>query len=234
MPTEGFHWGSPNVTVCGPSLWVVCILQRRILQFPVGRVWAGCELSQAGSREKLGKLTAYCVVFPFILPIPMRYLIVPTSRTSLAQFLQKNIPSSPTRIQVKESPTCQVGRGWKSYTCVCVKSLSHVQLFVTLWTVAHQAPLSIGFFRQEYWSGLPWPPPGDLPNPGIEPTSPVALALAGRFFTTSAIWEALLYTLGLPIQTYTLLLHPLPHLCLLTVPSYPWASQDFIRGPLSS
>ena len=45
---------------------------------------------------------------------------------------------------------------------------SHVQLFVTPWTVAHQAPLSMGFSRQEYWSGLPFPPPGDLPHPGIE------------------------------------------------------------------
>ena len=53
--------------------------------------------------------------------------------------------------------------------------------------VAHQAPLSMGFSRQIYWSGLPWPPPGDLPNPGIEPTSP---ALAGGFFNTSATWEA--------------------------------------------
>ena len=54
---------------------------------------------------------------------------------------------------------------------------SHVRLFVTLWTVAHQAPLSMGFSRQEYWSGLPCPPPGDLSDPGIEPESPVAPAL---------------------------------------------------------
>ena len=54
----------------------------------------------------------------------------------------------------------------------CAQSLSHVQLFVTPWTVAHQAPLPMGFSRQEYWSGLPCPPPGDLPNPGIELRSP--------------------------------------------------------------
>ena len=53
-----------------------------------------------------------------------------------------------------------------------VKSLSHVRLFATLWTVAHQDPLSMGFFRQEYWSGLSFPSPGDLPDPGIEPGSP--------------------------------------------------------------
>ena len=55
--------------------------------------------------------------------------------------------------------------------CVCVKSLSRVRLFATPWTVARQAPLSMGFSRPEYWSGLPCPPPGDLPNPGIKPTS---------------------------------------------------------------
>ena len=60
--------------------------------------------------------------------------------------------------------------------CVCVKSLSCVQLFVTLWTIARQAPLSMGFSRQEYWSGLPFPSPGDLPNPGIEPRSPILQA----------------------------------------------------------
>ena len=53
-----------------------------------------------------------------------------------------------------------------------VKSLSHVRLFATLWTVAYQASPSMGFSRQEYWSGLPFPSPGDLPNPGIEPGSP--------------------------------------------------------------
>ena len=68
--------------------------------------------------------------------------------------------------------------------------LSHVWLFVTLWTVAHQAPLSIGFSRQKYWSRLPCTPPGDLPDPGIEPESLVYPALADRFFTTSATWEA--------------------------------------------
>ena len=62
--------------------------------------------------------------------------------------------------------------------------LSRVQLFVTPWTVAHQAPLSKGFSRQEHWSGLPFPPPGDLPDPGAEPASLTSPALAGRFFTT--------------------------------------------------
>ena len=52
--------------------------------------------------------------------------------------------------------------------CVCVRVLSHVQLFATPWSAAHQAPPSMGFSRQEYWSGLPFPSPGDLPDPGIK------------------------------------------------------------------
>ena len=70
---------------------------------------------------------------------------------------------------------------------VHVKSLSPVQLFATLWTVACQAPLSMGFSRQEYWSGLPCPPPGDLPDLGTEQTSLKSPALAGGFFIT---WES--------------------------------------------
>ena len=65
---------------------------------------------------------------------------------------------------------------------------SHVQLFVTLGTVTRQAPLSMGFSRQEYWSGLPRPPPGDLPDSRIEPAS-LLLASPDGFFTTSATGE---------------------------------------------
>ena len=68
--------------------------------------------------------------------------------------------------------------------CVCMCMLSHsvVSASVTPWSVACQAPLSVGFPRQEQWSGLLFPPPRNLPDPGIEPTSP---ALAGQFFTTA-------------------------------------------------
>ena len=61
---------------------------------------------------------------------------------------------------------------WSEVKWTEVKSLSHVRLFATPWTVAYQAPPSMGFSRQEYWGGLPFPSPGDLPNPGIEPGSP--------------------------------------------------------------
>ena len=70
--------------------------------------------------------------------------------------------------------------------------LSHVQLFTTTWTVASQAPLFMEFSRQEYWSGFRFPPSGDLPNPGIEGASLESPALVGGFFTTRAIWGALL------------------------------------------
>ena len=67
---------------------------------------------------------------------------------------------------------------------------SRVRLFVTPWTVAHQAPLSMGISSQECWSGLPCPPLGNLPDPGTEPASLMSPALAVRFFTTGTIWEA--------------------------------------------
>ena len=69
---------------------------------------------------------------------------------------------------------------------------SCVQLFATQRTIACQAPLSMRFSRQEYWSGLPCPPPGDLLNPGIEPVSLMSPALTDELFTTSGAWENLL------------------------------------------
>ena len=73
---------------------------------------------------------------------------------------------------------------------MCVLShFSHARLLATSWTAAHQAPLSMGFSRQEYWSELLCPPPGDLPHSGIEPASLMSPALTGMFFTTNASWE---------------------------------------------
>ena len=80
---------------------------------------------------------------------------------------------------------------WSKTLHVCVLShFCHVRLFATRWTVARKAPMSMGFSRQEYWSGLPCPPPGDLPDPGIELTSAASPALTAGFFTTSTTWEA--------------------------------------------
>ena len=72
----------------------------------------------------------------------------------------------------------------QAYVASVLSHFSPVRLFATLWTVAHQAAVSMGFSRQEYWSGLPCPPAGDLPNPGIESASLMSPALAGKFFIT--------------------------------------------------
>ena len=88
---------------------------------------------------------------------------------------------------------------WYSFPRVVVCSvcvLHWILLFAAPWITPCQVPLSLEFSRQEYWSGLPFPPAGDLPNPGIEPKSLASPTLAGRFFTTSAIWEACICLLG--------------------------------------
>ena len=82
---------------------------------------------------------------------------------------------------------------WLNNNSNMLSHFSYVRLTVTPWTAARQAPLSLGFSRQEYWGGSLCPPPEDLPSPGIEPASLVSLALEGKFFTTSATWEAALY-----------------------------------------
>ena len=96
--------------------------------------------------------------------------------------------------QTDKSPECSKSQTPVLYTAFgvlinvwnfsVVQSLSHVQLFVTPWTAARQASLSVGFPRQEYWSRLTFPSPGDLPEQGIEPMSLASPALGGKFFTT--------------------------------------------------
>ena len=94
------------------------------------------------------------------------------------------------------------------YVCMLLSHFSRVWLFVVLWTVARQAPISVYFFRQEYWSGLPFSSPLDLPNPGIKPMSS---ALAGGFFTTSTTWEAPMTML---MRGYLWALHSVPWIYL--------------------
>ena len=74
-----------------------------------------------------------------------------------------------------------------AFPSLFAQSLSLIRLFMTPWTVACQTPLSMGFSRQEYWNGLPLSIPGDLPNPGIEPTSLASPAVAGGFLTTAPL-----------------------------------------------
>ena len=95
---------------------------------------------------------------------------------------------------IKQCAYPQAHGGWQvtgttqslDYHTSMLSCFSHVPLFATLWTLAHQALLSLGFSRQENWSGLLFLPPGDLPDPGIELMSLTSPAVAGRFFTTSA------------------------------------------------
>ena len=107
-----------------------------------------------------------------------------------------DLPTSPIRVRVLRarvyscfSVTLVIYKtifAFSNTECYAVLShLSCVQLFATLWTVTHQAPLSMGFFRQKYWRGLPCPPPGDLTNPKIKPASLMSPALARGFFTTN-------------------------------------------------
>ena len=92
---------------------------------------------------------------------------------------------------------------------VCVCTLSHVQLFVTPWSVAHQAPLSVGFSRQEHWSGLPCSSPGDLPYPGIEPTSPLSPASMLRLGVSKSMY--LLFKNGVSVSYKPLIPSYKPH-----------------------
>ena len=106
--------------------------------------------------------------------------------TSRMIFLYKKISHVTSLIKHASSKRQRV-------KAICVRSvqlLSHAQLFVTSWTVARQAPLSVGFSRQKYWSGLPCASPGDLPDPGIKTASAESSALTGGLFT--------LYHLGSP------------------------------------
>ena len=108
------------------------------------------------------------------------------------------MPDSKMPAQCQVSQDCvpylldEAPRGGKASSPSGAQLLSHVWLFATPWTVAHQVPLSMEFSRQEYYSRLPFPPPGRLPHPGIKPTSLASSALADRFFTSCASQEALL------------------------------------------
>ena len=121
-------------------------------------MWSNSLISQK-EKQRLGEIKKTC---PRIGSCSWQGqdqgLGLPQCIISLPLCVKDNGESSNLPVHVGFSP-------W----CVCV--LSHVQLFVTAWTVAHQAPLIMGFSRQEYRSGLPFPPPGDLPDSGIKPTS---------------------------------------------------------------
>ena len=119
----------------------------------------------------------------------LEQVAMPSSREP---FRPKDKPASlmPPALAGEFFTTAPPGKSSSSCPGVCVLShFSPALPCTTLWTVARQAPLSMGFSRQEYWSGLPCPPPGNLPDPGIEPTSLTSPALRGEFFTTRTTWE---------------------------------------------
>ena len=104
-------------------------------------------------------------------------------------WVQSPVRNTPWRRAQQPTPVFLPGEfhGERSLLLLLLLSrFSHVQL-CKLWVVAHQTPLSMGFSRQEHWSGLLCPPPGDLPDPGVRPGSPVASALAGRLFKTEPV-----------------------------------------------
>ena len=129
---------------------------------------------------------------------------------------------------------CAIHSVLVSILCVCAKLLSRAQLSVTPWTVACPPPLSIACSRQDYWSGLPFPSPGDLPNPGIKPASPVAPVLAGRFLTTEPPGKPIYFIPSINSGYMSLPVHPTttlsPSVFMLVCGAYPldWLFQ--IRG----
>ena len=133
--------------------------------------------------ESSTSLTLFCYICrrsgSALVPRPLSWPYLP----NVSCFLQGAVPAFVTRGPIPHSPT---------HLCACLPA-KWLQSCGTLWdpmTIAFQAPLSMGFSRQEYWSGLSCPPPRDLPNTGIKPASPTSPALAGGFFTTGATWEA--------------------------------------------
>ena len=122
----------------------------------------------------------------------LKYVILTTQRTSEPNtklvLFQVISPSLSNSLVHYTKPACLC---LLLTTLLCaLNHFSCVQFFATPWTVALQVPLSMGLSLQEYWNGLPFPPPGDLPNPGIELLSLMSPALPGEFFTTSTSWEA--------------------------------------------
>ena len=171
----------PPVTWCLSGARGMRVGSKGRWHFCVGSSRASLQGQKVG-RRPLGHM-ATCLLPPlsllktsfprFILPCPKH--IVSGAQDPSARFFSCCPPPSFPRgyycflIGIRQLYISRAGRSE-------VKSLSHVRLFATPWTVARQAPLSMGFSRQEYWSGLPFPSPGDLPDPGIEPGSPALRA----------------------------------------------------------
>ena len=157
--------------------WVQGSLELWNLALPEGgTTWSYHPSPLASQVAQVGKESACqfrscrsCIFNPCIEKIPWRRKWQPTPVFLPGKSLWTE---EPGRLQPRGSQS----QTWLKWQKVKVKSLSSVWLFATPWTVAYQAPPSMGFSRQEYWSGLPFPSPGDLPDPGIEPGSPTSRA----------------------------------------------------------
>ena len=143
----------------------------------------------------------------------IRYKLCITSLLFEVIFIHKNRKSRHARNLFKKKRkeesvsfrVCSRCRGPGCDTGVCAQLLHCVRLFVSTWTVAHQTPLSMGFSKQGYWSGLPFPSPRDLPWPRDWICVSMSLALAGRFFTTSTTWEDEWFITGIWPYTITII-----------------------------
>ena len=139
----------------------------------------------------------FCIMFLSSMPTES-YSFKYSSQLSLFLDLAERIPQNKYSSQVTANQiwcpvTCRlftkVNITVLGCVCCAVRScFSRVRLSLTLWTVVCQVPLTMGFFRQEYWGGLPCLPPGDFPDPKISPSSLMPTCIAGGFFTTSATW----------------------------------------------
>ena len=137
-----------------------------------------------------------CPVIPFIaldvLTMGWSRGWIPTQKWRGVTAAQRNLwrTRASTRPKDEVRGSIEILENSDLHCSWVLNCLSRVWLSATPWTVATQASLSVGFSRQEYCSGLPCPPPGDLPDPGIKPKSLMSPALAGGFFSTSITWEA--------------------------------------------
>ena len=164
-----------------PRDWtlVSCIVGGFFTTEPPGKPWMHIE-----GRGYILPIFMFPINSSFSHPFS-NYLLCTTSMPSTLIGIYRDISVS----EIKITPSWHLYFS-RSELHACQVAFSSVWLFANLWIVACQAPLSMKFFRQVYWSGLPCPPPGDLPNSGTELMSLMSPALAGGFFTTSITWKA--------------------------------------------
>ena len=146
------------------------------------------------------KYDFYCYLKPNkLFGQPNRFLIFSVSKLYLWPYLSSLLFLGHLHVPGKVLGSWPVSSLTWVDACMRAKSLQSGSTLCDPITVAHQAPLSMEFFWQEYWSGLPFPSPWDLPNPGIEPVSLLSPALQVSSFTTSATWEAMWVDAATPI-----------------------------------